>query len=736
MSVEGVGPLRLPISPDTARRLIAVAERAPFGRGEETLYDRTVRDTWQIGEEALDIYWAAWNRHLASALQYFHDDLGLPEGTLVAEPDKLLIYSEGQFFAPHQDSERDDDMIGTLVIDLPSEYSGGALVVEHQGERKRFQRRKRDAEALSLVAFYADCRHEVRPVKAGFRVCLTYRLGFEGDAISGPARPPEELVEPLVELLRDHFDTPIPPPSWSRKPALRPDRLVYLLDHEYTQRSLGWEHLKGQDRARVEVLLEAARRLDAEVFLALANIHEHWSCVEEGGYRRRGWRRHYDYDEDGDGSYELQELLENTVKLSHWIDAEGDLLAEGDTAVSDDEVCDTVPNSELEPYESEHEGWMGNYGNTVDRWYRRAAFACWPRAKQFELRSQVDAAWGLAQVVGRLDAKDIEGARDLAGRLAPLWESAASAAEDTPFDDVCRVAIATADPEVAAILLRPVGLHSFEGRAGASALAGLTERYGAAWTTARLEDWLQRRRYNSPRWEPLAPDLCEALTSRGDQPSVEVATWLAERLATSTDRAWTATPDWAFHDATRDLTLLYEYSLSLIDACTRSAQPAILDSFVDDLLERKTPVLGLVALLEASAERFETPPPALARLFDHCTSELATTCAAPRRAQDDWSLPAHRTCRCALCEELARFLEDPSRVSWDWPLRKDRRRHIHGVIGSSRLPLLHETLRRGSPYILQLRKKSSLFELDATRRARETAALAWLTQQRDRCADT
>ena len=47
------------------------------------------------------------------------------------------------------------------------------------------------------------------------------------------------------------------------------------------------------------------------------------------------------------------------------------------TYVRDEEVCST-PSSSLEPYASEYEGYMGNYGNTMDRWYRRAAVVLWP----------------------------------------------------------------------------------------------------------------------------------------------------------------------------------------------------------------------------------------------------------------------------------------------------------------------------------------------------------------------
>jgi hypothetical protein len=48
LEVEGVGPIALPLLPVQAEQLIAVAEQAPYGRGEETLVDTAVRRTWQI----------------------------------------------------------------------------------------------------------------------------------------------------------------------------------------------------------------------------------------------------------------------------------------------------------------------------------------------------------------------------------------------------------------------------------------------------------------------------------------------------------------------------------------------------------------------------------------------------------------------------------------------------------------------------------------------------------------
>ena len=50
MKVEGFGFVKFPLAPRDAKKLIGLCERAPFGRGEETVVDVTVRNTWQLGK--------------------------------------------------------------------------------------------------------------------------------------------------------------------------------------------------------------------------------------------------------------------------------------------------------------------------------------------------------------------------------------------------------------------------------------------------------------------------------------------------------------------------------------------------------------------------------------------------------------------------------------------------------------------------------------------------------------
>ena len=95
---------------------------------------------------------------------------------------------------------------------------------------------------------------------------------------------------------------------------------MYLLDHEYTQKGLSWQALKNGDAVRAALLRDVAERLDCEVVLALADVHEIWSCEDDweyGGYgagRRRSRYARADEDDaeedDRDGDYTLTDLCD------------------------------------------------------------------------------------------------------------------------------------------------------------------------------------------------------------------------------------------------------------------------------------------------------------------------------------------------------------------------------------------------------------------------------------------
>ena len=96
-------------------------------------------------------------------------------------------------------------MIGALVVSLPSSHTGGELVIEHNGKTVAYQA---SATEVSVAAFYADCRHEVKPVRTGYRVTFTCNLLLDSDPAGVvPAEPSAEAARYLAE----HFTTRVRP---------------------------------------------------------------------------------------------------------------------------------------------------------------------------------------------------------------------------------------------------------------------------------------------------------------------------------------------------------------------------------------------------------------------------------------------------------------------------------------------------------------------------------------------
>ena len=83
--------------------------------------------------------------------------------------------------------------------------------------------------------------------------------------------------------------------------GLNPNRLVFLLDHEYTQQGLSWNRLKGADAERAALLRAAAERAAAEragceAVLALSEVTETWDAWRSDG---EPWDDYDYHDEEG-----------------------------------------------------------------------------------------------------------------------------------------------------------------------------------------------------------------------------------------------------------------------------------------------------------------------------------------------------------------------------------------------------------------------------------------------------
>jgi hypothetical protein len=389
----------------------------------------------------------------------------------------------------------------------------------------------------------------------------------------------------------------------------------------------------------------------------------------------------------------------------------------------------------MAPFRSEHEGYMGNYGNTVDRWYHRAALVLWPKSRAFVVRAKGSPVWAANEILRLLAADKKKEAEENARTLLPFWRHGAAAVKAPTFaPKVFRLAATLGDPELAKALLAPLGADSLTA-ASLPPLLVAAQRFGLAWSRDLFAGWVDERGKRST-WIGALPLLCRALAC---------ASWPdARSLGSSLLETETA----AYRDrAVKDGKLLAtQFGAQVRAALVRDAAALIVAAGAIEDRESRGRLLGILSgpdtappaavLVEVLDRCRQNCPPrelrglGLGPLHEHATRSLRDALAQPSRASDDWSLAPPLDCDCPLCKRLAAFLRDRNARELPWPLAKDGRRHVHGMIERFDLPVAHDTIRKGSPHTLMLEKQAVLFSRETTERKREASLLAALERAR------
>lgn len=419
MEIDGVGTVTFPLKATQARQIIKRAERAPFGRGEETITDTTtVRNVWQLPKGSARILGDTWRGTLDTILSRVTLELGCFAQGVTLEPYKVLLYDKGGFFLPHRDTEKTEGMFGTLVISLPSAHTGGALMIAHGDKSVKVDLATKDLTKITYAAFYADCMHEVRPVNSGYRFCLIYNLiqahkGRGSTPLCLPTR--EASVADGAAFLSD----------WLQAPE-RPRKIAYLLQHQYSPAGLSFSGLKGADATLVSWFLEVGSAIDASVHLGIVHIEEMGIAEVEYSYRRRSrWRNDEDDDDDkGSSDYEVVEALETVISVSDWMDPKDRSVRFGKIPIKHGELLPIGALDYEAPDRQRVTEATGNEGATYERSYHRAAVIIWSRPRSMEVLMEGGAEAAvpyLASQVSRLGETSAE-VKSMAWQIVQGWK--------------------------------------------------------------------------------------------------------------------------------------------------------------------------------------------------------------------------------------------------------------------------------------------------------------------------
>jgi hypothetical protein len=253
-------------------------------------------------------------------------------------------------------------MFGTLIIQLPSVYSGGELVVQHKGTKKVYDMAKDNEFQFQFIAFFADCEHELKPVTSGYRLCLVYNLIHPGTGALPTSFNLTNTVTNVVKVIK----------LWEEDP-IGPNKVAILLEHKYTQAGLSFMALKGEDLAKAEVLRKVKEQINLDVHLALITYHE--LGYPDDDVRSYGRRRR-------DVKNVKMVVIDREIQANHWINMDDNSLAGYDDKTIDEE--EIFPEGSLknqDPTREEIAEATGNEGASMDRWYERAALIIRPHGR-------------------------------------------------------------------------------------------------------------------------------------------------------------------------------------------------------------------------------------------------------------------------------------------------------------------------------------------------------------------
>lgn len=180
--------------------IFKLSQKAPFGniKTKKNEFDDNVRLSREI--DLNDIFILNRNENeICAAKPLFDIKPDILSDNITIEPYKLVIYKNGDFFKKHRDSMPNDKMIGTIVLSLTSDYTGGSLVVMHQNQKKTF-----DLKEKEWVFLYGNCEHEILPVESGTRIVLTYRVYSDYSAnslLSVVSKDTKAIVDKFIQNL-------------------------------------------------------------------------------------------------------------------------------------------------------------------------------------------------------------------------------------------------------------------------------------------------------------------------------------------------------------------------------------------------------------------------------------------------------------------------------------------------------------------------------------------------------
>ena len=449
----------------------------------------------------------------------------------------------------------------------------------------------------------------------------------------------------------------------------------------------------------------------------------------------------------------MGDIFDQGLSADHWSDRDGKKIAFGEIDLDEKEIISNQLLADWVISREEFEGYTGNAGMTLERWYHRAAVVVWrqndhfqvlcgagtdaaiagletmlkkwKRSRKSEQEHQRQSCLEFAKVIidtwtprhlqyssypdrdlidrslFLLMLQDLDAPELVCQFLAQVMTRDSSIQIDKSFPAFCEQhGWSTFGPSLLAVVDASSGSTIVR---NASLLEGLSvernkdvDRLALCQRLAeRLVAVLAKLDRQRPRKELSTDDALDE--DWGDDDSLDDGLpnddWQMQRI----DRAVLLTAlvkSLIAVEADKPLARLIDHTLAA------SAKYDLTD------VHLKT-IFGLEAWLTRKPNKPSRP---IFRWLSHCRSELERRTERAPEPPVDNRRPDKLSCNCSDCRELSRFLADPHEVVHHFPMAQDRRRHLHQTIDANGCDLTHVTTRKGRPYTLVCTKTTASYE--------------------------
>ena len=265
---------------------------------------------------------------------------------------RVGILTAGNISRPPEHARKNPSVFATIVIVLPSRFTGGTFRISHGDCSETHDLSKnKTSTSTTVLAWYTGVTLDVSPITDGHQLTLHYALIHT--ATSAPT-PGLSLQDETVSKLRRNFT------QWNEMRVngkAPPSKFIFLLDGKYSTDNLRGELLTGAD-SRLVALLQNVGKLHG-LHIGLANL----TCIVGGYGEHPSSDGDNDNGDDDDGFDIVVTPDETDVSITNLVSLDGrclrtrlehDLAHEGIPSTLVQSVTSRSPDKQYFHYVSHH----------------------------------------------------------------------------------------------------------------------------------------------------------------------------------------------------------------------------------------------------------------------------------------------------------------------------------------------------------------------------------------------